>query len=48
MKTYEKSRKLDIVQENITILLNETWRFETPFSFAFENVRQGFYTYFIL
>ena len=40
MKTYEKSRKLDIVQKNITrnILLNETWRFETPFLFAFENV----------
>ena len=40
MKTYEKSRKLDIAQKNIVrnILLNETWRFETAFLFAFENV----------
>ena len=40
MKRYEKSRKLDTVQKNITrnILLNETCRFETPFLFAFENV----------
>ena len=40
MKTYEKSRKLDIVQKNIArnILLNETWRFETSFLFTFENV----------
>ena len=40
MKTYEKSRKLDIVQKNIAriILLNETWRFEIPLLFAFENV----------
>ena len=40
MKTYEKSRKLDNVQKNTArnILLNETWRFETLFSFAFENV----------
>ena len=40
MKTYEKSRKLGIVQKNIArnILLNETLRFETPFLFAFENV----------
>ena len=40
MKTYEKSRKLDNVQKNAArnILLNETWRFEISFSFAFENV----------
>ena len=40
MKTYEKSRKLHIVQKNIVrnILLNENWRFETAFLFAFENV----------
>ena len=40
MKKYEKSRKLDIVKKNIArnILLNKTWRFETPFLLAFENV----------
>ena len=40
MKTYEQSRKLDIAQKNIarSILLNETWRFETLFLLAFENV----------
>ena len=39
MKTYEKSRKLDIVKKNIArnILLNETWRFETPVLLTFEN-----------